>query len=108
MLHDKVVEVEKSLALEVKKNEMLSCELSSCHYSMPIIKSANDYLNAIIENCNVASSCFEHVSICNRYKYFDINACNDHVSMIYKLSDGIAKLHAQLKTCKDECEKKHC
>jgi hypothetical protein len=50
LLHDKVVEVEKSLALEVKKNEMLSCELSSCHSSMHIIKSTNDYLNAIIEN----------------------------------------------------------
>jgi hypothetical protein len=29
--HDKVVEVEKSLALEIKKNEMLAFELSSCH-----------------------------------------------------------------------------
>jgi hypothetical protein len=27
--HDKVVEVEKSLALEIKKNEMLAYELSS-------------------------------------------------------------------------------
>jgi hypothetical protein len=27
--HDKVVEVEKSLALEIKKNEMLAFELSS-------------------------------------------------------------------------------
>jgi hypothetical protein len=30
--HDKVVEVEKSLALEIKKNEMLAFELSSCPF----------------------------------------------------------------------------
>jgi hypothetical protein len=103
--HDNVVEIEKSLALEVKKNEMLSCELSSCHYSMSILKNANDDLNARIEKLNVASASLEHVSICNRCKDFDIDACNDHISMISKLNDDIAKLHAQLKTCKDECEK---
>jgi hypothetical protein len=32
--HDKVVGVEKSLALEIKKNEMLTLELSSCHSSI--------------------------------------------------------------------------
>jgi hypothetical protein len=32
--HDKVVEVEKSLVLEIKKNEMLAFELSSCHSSI--------------------------------------------------------------------------
>jgi hypothetical protein len=32
--HDKVVGVEKSLALEIKKNEMLAFELSSCHSSI--------------------------------------------------------------------------
>jgi hypothetical protein len=29
--YDKAIEVEKSLALEIKKNEMLAFELSSCH-----------------------------------------------------------------------------
>jgi hypothetical protein len=54
---------------------------------------------------NVASSSLEHVSICNRCKDVDIDACIDHASTIIKLNDDIAKLHAQLKTCKDECEK---
>jgi hypothetical protein len=36
--HDKLVNVEKSLALEVKKNEILSSELSSCHESISSIK----------------------------------------------------------------------
>jgi hypothetical protein len=29
--HDKFVQAQKSLALEVKRNEMLSCELFTCH-----------------------------------------------------------------------------
>jgi hypothetical protein len=84
------VEVEKSLALEVKNNEMLSCELSSCHSSMSILKSADDDLNIRIEKLNVFSSYLEFVSICSRCKDFDIDACNDHVSMVSKLNDDIA------------------
>ena len=37
--HDKVVEVEKSLALGIKKNEMLVFELSSYHASISSLKS---------------------------------------------------------------------
>jgi hypothetical protein len=47
--HDKVVEVEKSLALEIKKNEMLAFELSSCHSSISRLKSLNAHLNAKIK-----------------------------------------------------------
>jgi hypothetical protein len=36
--HDKLVNVEKSLALETKKNEILSSELSSCHESISSLK----------------------------------------------------------------------
>jgi chromosome segregation ATPase len=46
---DKVVEVEKSLAIEVKKNEFLSTELSYCHSFISSLKTANDDLNARIE-----------------------------------------------------------
>jgi len=54
---------------------------------------------------SVSSSSLEHVSICNRCKDLDVDACNDHVSTISKLNDDIAKLHVQLKSCKDECDK---
>jgi hypothetical protein len=37
------------------------------------------------------------MSICNRCKYFDIDACNAHASMILKLNNDIASLNAQLK-----------
>jgi hypothetical protein len=34
---------------------------------------------------NNASSSLEHVSICNRCKDFDVDACNNHVSTIAKV-----------------------
>jgi hypothetical protein len=99
--HDKEVEIEKSLALEIKKNEMLVFELFSCHSSISILKSLNVDLNSRIDKLSVASSSLEHVSICNRCKDFDIDACNNHASIIAKLNDEIV----QLKTCKNEVEK---
>jgi hypothetical protein len=36
--HDKFVEAQKSYALEVKRNEMLSCELSTCHETILLYK----------------------------------------------------------------------
>jgi hypothetical protein len=103
--HDKVVNVEKSLALEVKKNGILSSELSSCHESISSLKRSNADLNARIEKLNIASSSMEHVSICNRCKDFDVDACNNHASTISKLNDEVANLNVQLKICKIECEK---
>jgi hypothetical protein len=47
----------------------------------------------------------EHVSICNRCKDFDIDACNTHASTILKLNNDVANLNAQLKTCKNDYEK---
>jgi hypothetical protein len=71
--HDKFVNVQKSLALEVKRNEMLSSELSSCHKSVFSLRSLNDELNAKLEEVNKTSSCVEHVVICNRCKDFDVD-----------------------------------
>jgi hypothetical protein len=53
----------------------------------------------------VASSCVEHVVICNRCKDFDVDACNEHVSTILKLNNDVANLNAQLKTWKNDYEK---
>jgi hypothetical protein len=103
--HDKVVEVEKSLALEMKKNEMLAFELSTCNSSITSLKSLNDDLNARTEKLSVASSSIEHVSIYAECKDHDFNACSNHASTIAKLNDEIAQLNVQLKTCKNEVEK---
>jgi hypothetical protein len=99
--HDKLVNAEKYLALEVKRNELLSSELSSCNDFISSLKS----LNPKQEKVNVTSSSIEHVVICNRCKDFDIDACNEHASTILKLNNDVASLNAQLKTCKDEYDK---
>jgi hypothetical protein len=44
--HEKLVNAEKYLALEVKRNELLSSELSSCNDSISSLKSLNADLNA--------------------------------------------------------------
>jgi hypothetical protein len=80
--HDKFVSVQKSLALETKRNEILSSELSVCHESISSLKILNDDLNAKLEVANKSSSCVEHVVICNRCKDFDINACNKHLARL--------------------------
>jgi hypothetical protein len=103
--HDKFTSVQKSLALEIKKNEILSSELSTYHESISSLKSLNDDLNARLEKVNVISSSVEHVVICNRCKDLNIDACNEHASTIIKLNNEVASLNAQLKTCKDNYEK---
>jgi hypothetical protein len=103
--HDKFISVQKSLALEIKKNEILSSELSSCHESNSSLKNLNDELNDKLEKVNETSSCVEHVIICKKCKDFDIDACDEHVTSIAKLNNEVASLNAQLKTCKDDYDK---
>jgi hypothetical protein len=95
--HDKFVSVQKSLALEIKRNEMLSSELSACHET---VSSLNDELTTKLEGVNKSCSCEEHVVICDRCKDFDVDACDEHLISITKLNDEVASLNAQLKTCK--------
>jgi hypothetical protein len=103
--HDKFVEAQKSLALEIKRNEMLSCELSTCHDSISSLRSINDDLNAKIEIASKSTTCVENVVICNRCKDLDIDACSEHIAYIAKLNDEVASLNAQLKTSKSDFDK---
>jgi hypothetical protein len=103
--HDKFISVQKSLALEIKRNEMLSSELFACHESVSSLRSLNDELNTKLEEVNKSSSYVDHVVICNRCKDIDVYACNEHIVSITKLSNEVASLNAQLKTCKDNFNK---
>jgi hypothetical protein len=103
--HDKFVSVQKSLVLEIKRNELLSSELSTFNESISSLKTLNDYLSAKLEVANRSSSCVEHVVVCHRCKDFDINACDEHLASIAKLNDEVASLNAQLKTCKVDSDK---
>jgi hypothetical protein len=103
--HDKFVSVQKSLALELKRNEMMSSELSACQESVSSLKNLNVELNAKLEEANVTKSCIEHVVICNRCKDFDIDASDEHLASITKLNNEVASLNPQLKTCKIDFDK---
>jgi DNA repair exonuclease SbcCD ATPase subunit len=100
--HDKFISVQKSLALEIKRNKMLSSELSTCHESIPSLKNLNDELNAKLEKVSATSSCVDHVVICNRCKDVDFD---EHANTIAKLNNEVASLNAQLKTCKNDYDK---
>ena len=84
---------------------MLSSELSACHETVSSLKNVNDDLNAKLKEANKSSSCVEHVSICNRCKDFDVDACNEHLNSIARLNDEVASLNAQLKTSKNDFAK---
>jgi hypothetical protein len=103
--HDKFISAQNSLALEVKRNEMLSCEISTCHESISSLKSINVDLNTKLEIANKSSSCVEHVVICNRCKDFNVDACSEHLISISKLNGEVASLNAQLKTSKNDFDK---
>jgi hypothetical protein len=103
--HDKFVNVQKSLALEIKRNELLSSELSICNESISSLKILNDDLNAKLEVANKSSSCVEHIVICTRCKDFNVDACSEHLISISKLNDEVASLNAQLKTSKNDFDK---
>jgi hypothetical protein len=92
--HDKFNNVQKSLALEIKKNELLSSELPACIDSISNLNNLNNDLNAKLEKVNIASSYVEHVVICNRCKNFDIDTCNEHTYTILKLNNDAASLNA--------------
>jgi hypothetical protein len=94
--HDKFIDVQKSLALEIKKNEILSSEMSTRHDSISSLKTLNDELNKL-EKFNMASSSIEHVVICNRCKDFNIDVCNEHASTILNLNNDVASLNANLR-----------
>jgi hypothetical protein len=101
--HDKFVSAQNSLALEVKRNGILSCELSTCNETISSLKGEINDLTAKLE---VASNSYvENITICTRCKDFDVNACSEHLVSISKLNDEVASLNAQLKTSKSEVDK---
>jgi hypothetical protein len=79
----KFVKLKNAYALEVEKCENLSKELDICNDSE---------LNA----CNVSTSTIQHVTTCTRCSDVNIDAMNDHITMIKEQNDHIAKLNAKI------------
>jgi hypothetical protein len=100
--------LKNAYALEVEKCENLSKELDICNDSISCLRTKNASLNAKIEElstCNVSTSTIEHVTICTRCRYVNIDAMNDHITMIKEQNDHIAKLNAKITEHELENEK---
>jgi hypothetical protein len=95
----KFVKLKNAYALEVEKCENLSKELSMCNNSISCLRIKNDNLTAKIEELNVckpSTSTVEHVTICTRCRAVNVDAMNDHISMIKEQNYHIAKLNAKI------------
>jgi hypothetical protein len=100
--------LKNACALEVEKCENLSKEVNICNDSISCLRTENASLIAKIKElnvCNVSTSTVEHVNICTRCRYVNIDAMNDHIAMIKKQNDHIAKLNAKIAEHELENEK---
>jgi predicted nuclease with TOPRIM domain len=81
----KFVKLKNAYTLEVEKCENLSRELSICNDSISCLKDENASLNAKFDELNVckpSTSIVEHVSICTRCRDINVEAIDDHISII--------------------------
>jgi chromosome segregation ATPase len=128
----KHIKLKNAYAQEVEKCENLSKELSICHDSISSLRNQNASLiskikelnvcndsisclrdeNAILNakidelnNCKSSTSTVEHVSICTRCRDINVEAIDDHISMIKQQNDHIAKLTAKINEHELENEK---
>jgi hypothetical protein len=86
----------------------LTKELDVCNDSISCLRTENASLIAKIEElnaCNVSTSTVEHFTICTRCRDVNVNAMNDHLTMIKKQNDHITKLNDKITEHELENEK---
>jgi hypothetical protein len=74
-------------------------ELNVCNYSISCLRNENAILHAKIDELNVckpSTSTVDHVSICTRCRDINVEAINDHLSLIKQQNDHIAQLTAKI------------
>jgi hypothetical protein len=104
----KLIKLKNAYALEVEKCENLSKELNICNDSISYLRDENTSLNAKIKElntCNNSTSTVEHVTICTRCRDVNIDCIDDHLAIIKKQNDHIAKLNAKIAEHELENEK---
>jgi hypothetical protein len=81
----KYVKLKNVYAQEVEKCENLTKELSICHDSISSLRNENASLISKVKELNVckpSTSTAEHVSICTRCRDINVEAIDNHISMI--------------------------
>jgi DNA repair exonuclease SbcCD ATPase subunit len=107
----KIEKLNASLASLRNENEKLIAkakELDVCNISISNLRDENNILHAkIVElnDCKPSTSTVEHVSICTRCRYVNVDAVHDHLAMIKQQNDHIAKLDAKIAEHELENEK---
>jgi hypothetical protein len=108
MENQKFVKLKDAYALEVEKYESLSKELIICNDSISCLRTENANLIVKIEElnaCKPSTSTIEHVTICTKCRDINIDAMNDHLTMIKEQKDHVAKLNAKIAEHELENEK---
>jgi hypothetical protein len=83
-------------------------KLNVCNDSISSLRIEKDKLNAKIEELNVckaSTSTVENIAICTRCRDVNIEAIDDHLSMIKQQNDHIATLNAKIADHELENEK---
>jgi hypothetical protein len=107
----KIEELNISLASLRNENEELLAkakELDVCDASISDLRSKNDILHAKVvelKSSKSSTSIVEHTSICTRCRDVDIDAIHDHMVLIKRQNDHIAKLDAKITEHELENEK---
>jgi hypothetical protein len=98
----KIEELNISLVSLRNDNEKLIAkakELDVCNVTIFDLRDNNDILLAKIVElnaCKPSTSTIEHVTICTRCRYVNIDAIHDHMALIKQQNDHIAKLDAKI------------
>jgi hypothetical protein len=83
-----------SLKIENEKLITKAKDLDVCNVSISNLRDENDILHAKIvelKTCKPSTSTVEHVTICTRYRYINVDAIHDHLALIKKQNDHIAQ-----------------
>jgi uncharacterized protein (DUF3084 family) len=96
---DKLDESISSLKIENANLISKAKDLNVCNNTISNLRNENAILHAKIDElnaCKPSTSTVEHVSICTRCRDINVEAINDHITMIKQQNDHIAKLNAKI------------
>jgi hypothetical protein len=84
-----------------KLNESIGAihELNVCNESISYLRGENAMLKSKIHELNVckpSTSSVDHVTICTRCRYVNVDAIHDHLALVKQQNDHIAQLTAKI------------
>jgi ubiquinone biosynthesis protein UbiJ len=98
----KINKLNESIARLRAENDILiskAKDLNVCNDSISSLRNENDILHAKIDelkSCKPSTSTVEHVAICTRCRYINVDAIHDHLALIKQQNDHKAQLSAKV------------